>query len=313
MSFLKRRKRDKTLHPVGKRRRRYLLSLCGSLAHRKSFDQVETFCMFIGYPRSGHTLIGSLLDAHPNAVLADELDALKFVQGGFSERQIFYLSLRNSRRAAAAGRQRTGYSYHVPGQWQGRFDRLQVIGDKMGDYSALRLYKHPTLFESLHRKFSAKIRFVHVIRNPYDVISTMSLRDNRPLDRSIDRFFSNCAGVQFIKERVNAADIYDLRHEDFILNPRSNLKDLCDFFHLISQDAYLQACVNIVYKSPHNSRLEVAWNRQLIESVAQRIARFTFLVDYSYDNASTCSAAEPEQSRQRKNETARSDTSELSR
>ena len=32
----------------------------------------------------------------------DELDALKFLQGGFSERQIFYLSLRNSRRAAAA-------------------------------------------------------------------------------------------------------------------------------------------------------------------------------------------------------------------
>ncbi len=26
--------------------------------------------MFIGYPRSGHSLVGSLLDAHPNIIVA---------------------------------------------------------------------------------------------------------------------------------------------------------------------------------------------------------------------------------------------------
>jgi hypothetical protein len=39
--------------------------------------------MFIGYLRSGHSLIASLLDAHPNAIATHELDALKFVGARF--------------------------------------------------------------------------------------------------------------------------------------------------------------------------------------------------------------------------------------
>ena len=46
-------------------------------------DGVETYCMFIGYLRSGHRLIASLLDAHPNAIATHELDALKFVGARF--------------------------------------------------------------------------------------------------------------------------------------------------------------------------------------------------------------------------------------
>jgi len=34
--------------------------------YRRHFDAVRTFCLFIGYPRSGHSLVGSLLDAHPD-------------------------------------------------------------------------------------------------------------------------------------------------------------------------------------------------------------------------------------------------------
>lgn len=239
--------------------------------------------MFIGYPRSGHTLIGSLLDAHPNVILADELDALKFVQAGFSERQVFYLSLRNSRRSAQVGRTRTGYTYRVPSQWQGRFANLQLIGDKMGGYTALPLQHHPTLLDLVRTQFSVKIKFVHVMRNPYDAISTMSVRDNCPLDRSIDKFFSLCGAVAHVKQRVAAADIYDLRHEDFVSSPRTVLKRLCDFFNLSCHETYVAACEQIVFKSPHHSRYHVRWNRLLIDSVQRKLEQFAFLSDYIYD------------------------------
>ncbi len=42
----------------------------------KIVNDVDTMLMFIGYPRSGHTLIGSLLDAHPNMVVANEYNIL---------------------------------------------------------------------------------------------------------------------------------------------------------------------------------------------------------------------------------------------
>jgi hypothetical protein len=37
------------------------------------FSNVRTFILFVGYPRSGHSLIGSIMDAHPNVIIAHEV------------------------------------------------------------------------------------------------------------------------------------------------------------------------------------------------------------------------------------------------
>src|SRR5215207_8273627 len=108
----------------------YLASYCKGRENRRLFDGVETYCMFLGYPHSGHSLIGSLLDAHPNAIVAHELDALKFVRAGFGKHQLYELLLDNSRRFAQRRREWNGYGYEVPRQWQGRFNEVRVIGDK---------------------------------------------------------------------------------------------------------------------------------------------------------------------------------------
>src|SRR2546430_1706106 len=97
---------------------------------RSLFDRVETCCLFIGYPRSGHSLIGSLIDAHPEVVLAHELDLLRYVYARFGRLALCHLALENSRAFTRRGRAATLYSYSVPGQWQGRFERIRVLGDK---------------------------------------------------------------------------------------------------------------------------------------------------------------------------------------
>src|SRR4051794_27905037 len=154
----------------------YLVSSYRGRKNRNLFDGVETYCMFIGYPRSGHSLIGSLLDAHPSAIIAHELDALKFVAAGFNKDQLYQLLLDNSRRFARKGRAWTGYTYGVPGQWQGRFDKLHVIGDKKGGRSTLQLAENPELLHRLRKTVATDIRFIHTIRNPYDNIATMHKR-----------------------------------------------------------------------------------------------------------------------------------------
>lgn len=147
----------------------YPKSLYGGLRNRKLFEGVEKYCMFIGYPRSGHSLIGSLLDAHPNIVIANELDVLKFIYARFSKRQIYYLLIENPRTWAESGRKSASYSYEVLNQWQGRFKKLQVIGDKKGWSSTLRLRSNPELLRRLQDTISLNIKFIHVIRNPYDL------------------------------------------------------------------------------------------------------------------------------------------------
>jgi Sulfotransferase family len=283
-SVPRKQERDRRFKRVTNKEWRYAMSALGSLVEKRHFNRVQSFCLFIGYPRSGHTLIGSLLDAHPNAVIADEMDALKYIQAGFRRDQLFYLLLRGSRRAAKAGRQRTGYSYAVPGQWQGRFDKLRVIGDKAGGASAVRLAAFPSLLDTLSNGFNTRLKFIHVTRNPYDVISTMAEWARNPLENSCGRFFDFAESIDQIKKEPKKAEIYDLKHEDFIASPKAVLKELCRFLNLEENDAYFEACASIVYQSPHKSRLKAPWNPALIDAVKQKLNRVPFLKDYSFED-----------------------------
>jgi hypothetical protein len=99
--------------------------------HHDSFRQIESFCLFVGYPRSGHSLVGALLDAHPDAVLAHELIAHQHVLNGCSRDALYGRILARSFWFHWRGH-RGVYSYRVPAGWQGRWRQLRLIGDKRG-------------------------------------------------------------------------------------------------------------------------------------------------------------------------------------
>ena len=273
--------------------RAYLRSSYKAYTGKESFEDVETYCMFVGYPKSGHSLIGSLLDAHPNAVIGHELDALKYVQAGFSKRRIYQLLLENSRKHVESGREWNTYSYEVPGQWQGRFDKLRVIGDKKGGKSTVRLRSNPELLQRLRDTVGVGIKFVHVIRNPYDNISTM-LRDkigngftgarNRGLRFCIEKYFLRCATVRDLKEGTRDADVFDVRHESFVEDPARHLGGLCRFLGLEYSDGYLKDCASIIFESPSKSRHKVDWDPETIRIVQSRMDEFDFLRGYSYED-----------------------------
>src|SRR5512134_3319196 len=54
-------------------------------AHKQPglFGEVRDYVMFLGHARSGGTLAGALLDAHPNAIIGDEVDVFQYVNAGF--------------------------------------------------------------------------------------------------------------------------------------------------------------------------------------------------------------------------------------
>ena len=104
----------------------------------RQFNNVKTFVMFIGYPRSGHSLIGSLLDAHPEIVIPHEYDIvanwkwLTYSDTAFSKNvtkyRLFYdlYSLSEKQalfRLRSPKRSPRSYCYHVPGTWQGTYHK----------------------------------------------------------------------------------------------------------------------------------------------------------------------------------------------
>ncbi len=249
---------------------------------RRHFDELETYCLFLGYPRSGHSIVGSLLDAHPEIVVAQELAALKYLWAGFSARQLYHLLLRNSRRHAQKGRSSKEYSYVVPGQWQGRCRRLRVIGDKKGGGSVWTLQVLPDLLERLYQTVSLDIRFIHVTRNPFDNISTISRRHRLSLEQSIDYYFSLCETIARLKTRIPTGSLIDIRHEDFVADPWARMSELCGFLGVEASGEYLHDCSGIVNAKPNRSRSRCDWSRTAIAEVEARAGRFSFLEGYSY-------------------------------
>lgn len=261
-------------------------SLAGAMRCRATFAQVRRYCMFVGYPRSGHSLLGSLLNAHADAVVSHELDALRYFRFGFRRDQVFWLILERDRWFGRRGRTWTGYAYEVPGQWQGRFRRLHVIGDKGGGSTTDRLRRWPGLFDVLRRRLGVGLRVIHHIRNPFDNISTMWRKRRRPvtLERMVDQYFALCRTVATVLPRLGDEEVVQSRHEAFVTSPREELDRLVAFLGLTPTDDYLDACARLVFPSPKQSRRDAPWTPQLIERVQRGIDTYEFLRGYGFES-----------------------------
>lgn len=260
----------------------FVPSWLGGLGRSSLFDTVDGFCLFIGYPRSGHSLVGSLLNAHPHVVLSHELDALQYVAAGYRRHQLYWMILRRDAEFTRSGRLWTEFDYSVAGQWQGRFERLRIIGDKKGGATTFTLQRYPELLDRLERIVGTDVRLIHVVRNPFDNIATMSKRTHRTLEVSSDRYFALCRTTENLRPKVRPGSVIDVRHEALIADPRACLRSICASLGLSVSDEYLSACAAIVFPTPHLSRHDVSWTDDLIRSVEERMAEFPFLEGYSF-------------------------------
>jgi hypothetical protein len=263
----------------------YLRSAALLARDRGVFDRVETQCLFVGFPKSGHSLVGSLLDAHPDIIIAHEFGTLRYLLAGFSARQIYALLLANSREHGDRGRTEAKYSYVVPNQWQGRFETLRVIGDKHGEGLTLRLRARPLLFDTIHTRFP-NVKFIHVIRNPFDIITSLTLPKSRrlDLDSATDYFSALCDTVVGYREQIAPERLCELRHEDLVRDPSAKLLELCEFLGVEALARYLADCESIIFTSPHKTREKREWSTEQISRVTTRLTGLPLFEGYSFDS-----------------------------
>lgn len=256
----------------------------GARRHRQSFEGVERVVIFVGHGRSGHSLIGSLLDAHEHAIVAHELDALGAVEEGVSAKQLFFQLLARSRWFKRRGAKWSGYRYAVPSQYKGEFTSLKVIGDKKGGESTTHLRRNPDLLRRLWHAVERPIHVLHVKRHPLDNISTIARKDyDGDLDSAIDHYFRDCATVRAVREQTAEQDWmnwHDLIQEDFIADTPSFLTRICSVLGLPVTDDYLKACAKVVFDSPSRSRKKVSYSEAQLDQIQARMGSFPSLRYY---------------------------------
>lgn len=267
--------------------RRYVESSLRAARQPALFATVRTCCLFIGAVKSGGSLIGSLLDAHPRAVVSDEADPLRYLTAGFRRDQVFHLLAKAAHREAMKGRvtarRLDPYSLAVPGQHQGVVDAPLVVGDSRAGPTTRRLGHRPELIEQW-RTLLGEIddRYIHVVRNPYDPIAAMVRRGRRTFDNAIADYAAQCRRATMLRERLTAQRVLTVRYEDLLATPTAQLRTVCDFLGLDAPDDYLAACAGIVDPSRTGERHTVDWDPAAIAAVELLTADFPFLMGYAY-------------------------------
>ena len=254
-----------------------------SLRLRRWLADLERFCFFVGYARSGSTLVGAILNAYPEIVIANELDVLAYVERGFDRKKIFSLLLQQERQFAATGYQWTGYDYAVPGQYQGTFERLRVIGDKRAGRSTHRLRANPGLLDLVRRTVKVPIRIVHVVRNPYDNVATMARRRNGDMAGALENYLQLSATVDEVRARLGPDELLDVRYESFVQRPAESIAGLCRFLGVVAPASYIQACIPLVRPSGSRSRDQISWSAAQRHEIDRLIERRSFLAGYAFD------------------------------
>jgi hypothetical protein len=291
----------------------------GPLSER-DVESIEAFVFFVGWQRSGHSIIGSLLDGHPDVVIAHEFLLFSHLHEFTKKRQnqkvsrkvLFNQLVANSFRNARYGersffRNEKGYNLKLSGSWQGCFRSLRILGDKAAGEVTNMYRKSTTDFvrhlSSLRSLVNLPLKVINVIRNPYDMIATLSLYRGSPIE---DVKVNASVGHKYSDQKVirGAADTiltkahylhmmlgedYDweliqIHSEDFIRDPTAIMTEICSFLQLTCTKDYLTQCADKTFKSTSKSREMIEWDPVIKAQVENSIREIPFFRRYSFDS-----------------------------
>ena len=193
-----------------------------------------TFVLFLAQSRSGHSLIGSLLDAHPNAMIANEADIFGVYASDTSHQTrstLFNRLINNSLSCGIAGRFQTGYDYTVPGAYTGQWRcRIDVIGDKKGG----RLTKEILEDNIELDRFG---QFVDTLQISTLKVIVVLTNDEGGKARRAAKLLINMTWP------TKNVEIQTIEVDHFACNPRAQLMRLCSFLGLSPYEEFLAAAV----------------------------------------------------------------------
>ena len=276
-------------------------------------DHIKTFVLFVGHGRSGHSIIGSLMDSHPHMVVSHEYDLFtKLSHGSLAPDKIaiFNALWKNTRQTIISGLRAKstdykGYTLFVDGLYQGKYvDHIDVIGDKKGGTtSELLAYNHEMWLQSFNivKSLNLPIKVVYVIRNPYDNIATMVLC-KAINERNLGKFKQSNETIKvkskIVEDRiryyfdlhnatVNAIktynlDVIEIHSKDFISNPKGTLLKICTNLGVTCNDNYLEICNNNVYKRHSRTRHMLEWTEEQLNMIQQKIDEYSILKGYNF-------------------------------
>lgn len=249
-----------------------------------SLDEVATVPLFVGHVKSGGSLVGAMLDAHPEIVIGDEVDVARLMRAKVSGDAMLAEFVLSSRREAmgsrVTARRLGGYSLEVRGWSQGASDRPRVIGNSRPGPTTRYLGGDPDTLAAVIDVFSdRRVVFLHVIRRPHDSIAAMVLRSGRDVVNAARDHAGQCERLAWLRRHLGES-VHSIHYEALIDDCPGTLGRVLGFLGVQPPTDYLRACSNLVDDNLVPESARVAWNEVALEIAETSIHSFDFLAPY---------------------------------
>ena len=287
------------------------------LLPESTVNSVEKFVFFVGYRRSGHSMIGSVMDAHPDMIIAHEyllfkkcIAKLKQNNHLFRDKyNLFNTLYANSYFSAQCGWRSNattgkGYNFDFGFKWQGTYNHLRVIGDKAGGGTMDMI--RSTYGRKCFREMSelhVPLVAVHVVRNPFDMIATTALVYEGISDRSslngrllsftssnlkkcAKKVLSEAEQVVWVTSQAGEnLSIVELHIEDYIQNPEAVTRHLCEGLGVDCPEEYVKECARKAYTEVSRSRDSIEWPPTVLSFIRAEMKKYPFFNGYTFKDS----------------------------
>jgi len=270
-----------------------------SFLHNLDLSHVRYYLQFWGQGRTGHSWIGSAIDAAPDALVANEFNTWQSISSFGTQRLSLFRKLaQNSFICGMYGRIQI-YDYTIPNTSQGLVGEgynVTVVGDKRGGFTTRAFWSlgfpwtNETVAQLQHKQYKKlkdlvgpgiAIKNIFVLRNPFDMIATQVLRQTESRNPKIlpDRII---ASLQQLRQVLWAIDNLDndwfvFSMEAFAIDTETEFRSICAWLE-ITCDSIIEVVVNETHHSVHETRHEVEWTGDTKEVINEFIS--THLSDY---------------------------------
>lgn len=243
---------------------------------KSPFENVKYFLMFLGRGRCGSSLLGALINCHPNAVVVHELNHFKLKYEDRDDLFNQILLNHGSRRNLAWP------SYQDHWEWNFKYKNLFVIGTKHAGGVTNKIKSDSKSIMKFKKFISTPVKFIHVRRNPYDNIATVYNKSQIPrhirngtnmknIDRALKYYFE---GISIAKKVEETEDVLNIKHEDVVNNTRNCIKRVMNFLDLPILDEHIKYCKELIWEKPRITRDSVEWTKKQIEKIERLIEKY---------------------------------------
>lgn len=249
------------------------------LSIKGKFDHLNCFLLIVGNARSGSTLLGAAIDAHPSAMISNESSGSWGVWKQMPREKILINIYKNASKMAETSRPSGGYHYQMGSSPVTKI-ALRVAGNKTWNPSVLLMHGNGKILPDLEKRLGLPVKIIETIRNPFDVIASMHLRSGLPIRDRIRWFFLHCEATAALSERLPPEKFTVCHHADLLADPEAELKRLCGFLDLPACESHVAAVKKILLPQPRKTSAGIDWNSADVAEIKRRMVFFETLTRY---------------------------------